>query len=185
MIAISSCRRPTSRISSFVKDLGHSLSNNIVLRRGKMSLRELTDSAIKQGADRLLTVSRRYGGPGAIFLQRLEDGDAYLVYPVISLRGVRLRREYPVKGRFLAEAITTNRSRIELDLSNSLARFLGLPLLSESGTFSSFHVTRDSSRRLSVCLTSPATVREVGPSFAVHHLSWNPMEADDDERCES
>lgn len=185
MIAVSSCRRPNERINSFVKDLSHSLRNSIVIRRGKMSLRELVDSAVDRGADRLLTVSRRYGGPGAIHLQRLKDGDAHLTYPVIFLRSVRLRREYPIEGRFFAEAVTANDGKIELDLSNPLARFLDLPFLSGGGTFSSFHVARDSSRRLSICLTSPAAVREVGPSFVVHHLSWNLLETEDDEGHES
>lgn len=185
MIVISTCRRPTPRIRSFAKDLTHSLRNCVVVPRGKMSLQDLIDSAVEKEADRLLLVNRWKGEPGEIRLQRLEEGGSRVVYPVIFLRGVKLRREYEVEGRFVAEALTAGRGKIELDVARSLASFLDLPLRSDRGSFCSFHVAENPSRKLTVNLTSPAGTREVGPGFVIRHLAWNDQRSERHEERES
>ncbi len=138
-----------------------------------MSLHDMVDSAIEKEADRLVIVNRRKGEPGEIRFQRIERGETRNVYPVIFLDGVKLRREYEIKERVVAEAITAGGRRIEIDLAKSLASFLDLPLRSDRGLFCSFHVAEGASNRLAVCLTSPAATREVGPGFVVHHLAWH------------
>lgn len=184
MIVISTCRRPTPRINSFVKDLSHSLRNCVVVPRGKMSQQDIVDSTVEKEADRLLLVNRWKGEPGEIRLQRLEDGELHVVYPVIFSSGVKLRREYHVEDRFIAEAITSGENKIEIDLARSLADFLELPLRLGRGAFCSFHVAENRSKRLAVNLTSPAATREVGPGLVVRHLEWHerrPKRHEDDE----
>ncbi len=173
MIVISTCRRPTPRINSFVKDLSHSLRNCIIVPRGKMSLQDVVGSTVEKEADRLLLVNRWKGGPGEIRLQRLEDGESHVVYPIISLSGVKLRREYHAGERFIAEAITSGERDIEVDLARPLADFLELPLRLDRGVFCSFHVAENPSKGLAVNLTSPAATREVGPGFVVRYLAWH------------
>jgi len=172
VIVISTCRRPTPRINSFVKDLCHSLRSCIVSPRGKTSLQDVIDSAIGKGADRLVLVNGWKGEPGEIRPLRLEEGETQVAYPIISLREVKLRRDYGVKGRFVAEAVTASERKADVDLARSLASLFDLPLRSRRGSFCSFHVAEDHSKRLAVNLTSPAATRAVGPGFVVRHLAW-------------
>jgi len=138
-----------------------------------MSLQDMIDSAIGKGADRLVLVNRRRGEPSEIRLLRLEAEETHVAYPIISLRKVKLRRDYGTKGRFVAEAVTAGERKADVELAGSLASFFDLPLRSDRGFFCSFHVTEDYSRRLVVNLTSPAATREVGPGFVVQHLAWH------------
>lgn len=185
MIVISTCRRPTPRINSFVKDLSHSLQNCVVAPRGKMSLQKVVDSAVEMEAERLILVNRWKGEPGEIRLQRLHDQRSRMVYPVIYLRSVKLRREYSVQERFVAEAITSEEGKTAIDLARVLAEFLELPLRLDRNAFCSFHIAEDDSKELTVNLTSPAATQEVGPGFIVRHLAWHERRPEQYERHES
>jgi len=150
-----------------------------------MSLQEVVDSAVEGKADRLLLVNRWKGEPGEIRLQHLKDGKSHLVYPVIFLRSVKLRREYDVRERFVAEAITSGKRKIDIDFARPLANFFELPLLSDRDAFCSFHVAENHSKKLAVNLTSPAATREVGPGFVVRHLAWHERRPERYESHES
>jgi len=181
VIVISTCRRPTQRISSFAKDLSHSLRSSIMLQRGKMSLGDLEDFATEKGAERLLLVNRWHGGPGEIRLRTAKCEGWQDAYPVVYVKSVKLRREYQIRGNFVAEALTAGQGKAVVDMSRSLSAFFGLPVRSDRGSFCSFHVALDRSARLAVSLTSPAATREVGPSFVVQHLKWTDERSEQDE----
>lgn len=150
-----------------------------------MGLEDIWDFAARNGADRLLLVNRRRGEPGEIRLLRLEDGRPQITYPVIFLKAIKLKREYNVKSRFVAEAVTADEGKNEFDVARSLASFLNLPLRSDRGPFCSFHVEQNHSGRLAVTLTSPAGIREVGPSLTIRHLAWSLHEEEPCEEHES
>jgi rRNA maturation protein Rpf1 len=173
VIALSTCRRPTQRMNSFVKDLFHSLPNCTTITRGKMSLQDLTASAARIEAHRLILVNRWKSDPGEIRLLRLAEGRMQTVYPIILLREVKLRRDYRIRGRFTAEAVTCDENMTDLGFASVLASFLGLPLESVEDSYCTLHLAENHSGRLSVNLTSPPGVREIGPSFIVRQLLWS------------
>lgn len=177
MLLISTSRRPTRRILSFAKDLRNSIPNSIKIQRGKRGLRDLLDAALEAGCDRVLLINRWKGSPGKIWMMEVEGGAFRSVPPLIYLRGIKLRREFGVKGRFVASAITVGLVEREgIELARALSRFLRMPLIGDSGVAegdgTSIHISEDHAGALKVSVTSPRGGREVGPAFTIRHLIW-------------
>lgn len=177
MLLISTSRRPTRRILSFAKDLRNSIPNSVKLQRGKRGLGDLLDAALEAGCDRVLLITRWKGSPGKIWMMEAEGGAFRPVPPLIYLRGIKLRREFGVEGRFVASAITLGPVKREgVELARSLSRFLRMPVLGDSrdarGEGASIHISEDRAGALRVSVTSPGGAREVGPAFTIRHLVW-------------
>lgn len=177
MLLISTSRRPTRRILSFAKDLRNSIPNSVKIQRGKRGLGDLLEAALEAGCDRILLITRWKGSPGKILMMEVEGRALRPVPPLIYLRGIKLRREFGVEGRFSASAITLGQVREEgVELARSLSRFLRMPLLGDwraaKGEGTSLHISEDRSGALRVSVTNPRGAREVGPAFTIRHLIW-------------
>jgi rRNA maturation protein Rpf1 len=164
-----------------MNDLAHSIPNSQLLKRGKLSFEELIDSLIELNSDRAIIVYRWKGNPGKIELRKFEKPSLKLLPPIIYLASVRLRREYPVKGRFKAEAVSVglNSDPETLKLAEVLSQFLNLPLINLKGGTScktSIHIVKHPVYKAKAALTSPPALREVGPSFIVRHMIWRRLE---------
>ncbi|MEM2339711.1 MAG: hypothetical protein QXL32_04470 [Candidatus Bathyarchaeia archaeon] len=177
MLLISTSRRPTRRILSFAKDLRNSIPNSIKLQRGKRGLKDLLNAALEAGCDRVLLITRWKGSPGKLEMMEINGGGFRAIPPLIYIKGIKLRREFGIEGRFIASSITLGRVEREgLELARSLSRFLRMPLLEDPrdarGEGTSIHISEDRAGALRVSVTSPRGAREVGPAFTIRHLIW-------------
>ncbi|HID17285.1 TPA: hypothetical protein EYP26_03235 [Candidatus Bathyarchaeota archaeon] len=175
MIFLTTSRRPTQRIRSFVKDLSRALPKVRRFNRGKLSLKELEGLLLKERA-KLVLVSRWKGGPGKIELLSAGKGELRREPPIVCLKGVKLRREYGTPKSFTVKAITIDdeRTRELEELARRFSRFFELPLLEEGeGQLSSLHFRLCDFEGIWVGVTCPAKRRAVGPSFTIKHLIWS------------
>jgi len=92
LILITTTRRPSRRTRSFVRDLYHVLPNSNRRNRGKMSLEDLNELAIKIGADRVVIVGTQRGNPSSLIFYEPTPSHLKPISLVI-LSGVSLRRE--------------------------------------------------------------------------------------------
>jgi hypothetical protein len=124
------------------------------------------------------------GGPGKIQLLELRSSILTEFPPLIYLADVKLRREYGTVGRFQAEAITVqSEANSELvRLARSLSNFFELPLvtLPSRGSYRvALHLLQHSRWKAKLVLGSPPSIREIGPSLTIKHLSWEDFERDE------
>ncbi len=96
MILITTTRRPSQRTRSFVRDLYHVIPDAIRKNRGKMSLEDVNEVALKLGAERVLVVGTERGNPSSLYFFR-PTPIAMRSLSLIYLRGVTLRREITKK----------------------------------------------------------------------------------------
>jgi len=99
-ILITTSRKPSPRLRSFVKDLTSVIPNTLKLNRGKKTLEDLLYDAIELNADRLIIVGEKKGNPGSIkvyLVNRDEEKLRELAY--YSIKGVKLSRENPYATR--------------------------------------------------------------------------------------
>ncbi len=102
MIIITTCRRPTRRLRSFVKDLAKVIPNSIRVNRGKMSLKDLIAYSRSLGARMIILVGLRHGNPGIVrFIELTEFGYTFKP-PIIQILSVRLIRE--IKAPYIPAA---------------------------------------------------------------------------------
>ena len=74
MILITTSRRPTRRVRTFIKELERMIPDSRRIQRGKLSLQGLRDYMILHGFDRLIIVDTWKGNPGRIQFFTLEEG---------------------------------------------------------------------------------------------------------------
>lgn len=96
MILITTTRRPSRRTRSLVRDLYHVLPNSKRRNRGKMSLEDLNELALREGIDRVIVVATQRGNPSSLMFY---EPTPALLKPisVMKLNGVSLRREITEK----------------------------------------------------------------------------------------
>lgn len=73
MILITTSRRPTRRVRTFVKELERMIPSSTRLSRGRSSFYKLFDIMIEKGADKLIVIDVWKGNPGRIHFFSLED----------------------------------------------------------------------------------------------------------------
>jgi len=97
LIIVTTSHRPTQRVRSFVKDLASVLPYAVKVNRGKASLLDLYYDAMAIGAKRVIVVGVKKGNPGIIrvYVPREPPEIGLDEIVVISLSGVKLRREHP------------------------------------------------------------------------------------------
>ncbi len=93
-ILVTTSRRPSPRIRSFVKDLVAVIPGAIRFTRGHYSMEELAREAYTLGADRIVVVGERRGNPGIIRVYAYDPGELR-PYNIVTfiVKGVTLSRE--------------------------------------------------------------------------------------------
>lgn len=132
MILITTTRRPSRRTRSFVRDLYHVIPASKRRNRGKMSMEDLNESAIKEEADRVIIVGTQSGNPS--FLAFYEPSP-FRLKPIslVRLDGVSLRREVTDRRAPHARRLGIAYSREDLrDGAEILARSFKTPILGQS-----------------------------------------------------
>lgn len=183
MILITTSRRPTRAIRTFCKDLSYTIPNTLRINRGKLSLEGLIKKALEVNAEKLVIIDRWKGGPGKIQLFLTSREGLSLVPPLIYLRGVKLRREFPkvtLKGkriRSIAIANTQSGSAEVEKLKSALSKFLDIPLIPYEATEGYDAVMQITLRRnfLTVTFKLVPEMVEIGPCMKIHHLVWKAI----------
>ncbi len=133
MILITTTRRPSQRTRSFVRDLYHVIPGAIRRNRGKASLEDLNELALKLGAERVLIVSTKGGNPSSLYFFK-PTPLAIRPISLIDLKEITLRREM-TKRRALPskDLCISHKSKSLLEL----ARVLSLSLKAKKSVLSS------------------------------------------------
>jgi len=179
VIILTTCRRPTQRIRSFIKDISNSHPATTLLTRGKLDLLNLATTARKSKSGHLLIVSRWMGDAGKMEVLKVDSDH---VHPLVflNLKWVRLRREYG-SGRVAEAQIVTipKDSRPEtIRFARWYSNLFGIEprdLGNHAGFKASIHIS-DDPHTIRVAVTSPPSELEVGPSFTISGINWSPAE---------
>lgn len=128
MILITTTRRPSRRTRSFVRDLYHVLPASMRRNRGKMSMEDLNELAIREGVERVIVVGTQRGNPS--FLAFYEPSPSHLKpISLVRLEGVSLRREITDKrapqARKLGIAYSSGLENEARVMAKSLNAYLG------------------------------------------------------------
>ena len=120
MLLITTSRNPTKEIRSFTKDLHHSLPRSFRLTRGKISLKDLRGLMKGMDCRKALIATRWRGTFGKLEMMEIEGDQLRKNPPGIYLKGIKLRREFDIKGNYVASAITIGEGAQEnIKLANS------------------------------------------------------------------
>lgn len=97
-VLVTTSRRPSNRVRSFVKDLASVIPGALKITRGHYSMEELVREAMLHGADRIVVVGGRKGNPGIIRVYGFIPQNLEAVNIVTFIvKGVTLSREARLK----------------------------------------------------------------------------------------
>ncbi len=91
-ILITTSRRPSPRVRSFIKDLALVIPGGTRLTRGHLSMKDLAVEAQLAGADRVVVVGEKRGNPGIMRVYKVEGENLVNIVSFI-VKGVSLSRE--------------------------------------------------------------------------------------------
>ncbi|MCS7103439.1 MAG: hypothetical protein NZ992_06125 [Candidatus Korarchaeum sp.] len=132
MILITTTRRPSRRTRSFIRDLYCVIPTSKKMNRGKMSMRDLNELAIKEGVERVVVVGTQRGNPSSLAFYEPSFSHLKLI-SLIKLNGVTLRREITDKRAPYARRLGIVYSHEDLgDKARILARSFKTNILSQS-----------------------------------------------------
>ena len=150
------------------------------INRGKLNLQGVAEKALEFDAEKVIIVNRWKGGPGKIEFYKLGEEGLQHVPPLIYLRGVKLRREFPqiTKRRRIKslaiEASPEGTAEVKR-LEEVLSRFLDIPLVSHERAYSYdalMQIKTESSDGLIVTFKMGHEMVEIGPRMRISHLIW-------------
>jgi len=132
-ILLTTSRNPTPRIRILCKDLARVVPDIVRVNRGKMSVDEVAEKAIEQGANHVVIVDRWQGGPGKIEFYRIGSEGLVLIPPILHVAGIRLRRELtPTKMKPVRSLVITQSDGGSNEIAESLSKFLNIPVVFEN-----------------------------------------------------
>lgn len=180
LIIFTTSRYPSQRTRSFLKDLCRVIPEAIKVNRGKSSIIDLSEKAIKLGASRLVIIDQIKGNPS-----RMRFFDVTKIPPepnprTVLFSGVALRREITEKRVPKVETIEVAFSDSSMrELSNLLGEGMGISVLEdpikteELGKVDSdvvLFVHTNKRPAISFFLTDP--VEELGPRIYVKGVAY-------------
>lgn len=176
MILITTTRRPSRRTRSFVRDLYHVIPASKRINRGKMSMEDLNELAIREGMDRVIVVGTKRGNPS--FLAFYEPSPSYLKpLSILKLDGVSLRREVCDKRAPYARRLGIVYSHEDLeDEARILARSLGTTILARSlealhpGMCEVVFLLRQEGERMRGTFYNVRPIEELGPRMSISEI---------------
>ena len=180
MIVIGTTRKPTQRVRSFVKELNWVIPRSTRVSRGKQGFVELCDSALNQGAQRILLVGAFHGNPGRLgFLEYRRDTWQFIP-PTIIIKTVQLLRETgsPKSHRPTQLVVLAETPR---DQKNAalLAQALEVPSIDPEAlpdVSQKTAVLRVSLRHpKTIAFLTPDGTQPLGPTLVVKHFLNRPM----------
>jgi U3 small nucleolar ribonucleoprotein protein IMP4 len=183
LILLTTSRRPTKGIRTFCRDLSHTIPNILRINRGKLSLEGVAEKAVELNAEKVMIINRWKGGPGKIEMYELSIEGLQPIPPLIYLRNVKLRREFPKimrKGRRIksvAMEASPNPSMEVEKLEEALSKFFNIPLVSfeeARGKYDALmQIKAEPSEGLTITVKILPEIAEIGPRMSVSHLIWD------------
>ncbi len=130
MIALTTCRRPSRNVRAFARELSYSIPNVLRFNRGKLGFNELIKKLRELNADRLILIYGWKGDIGKIEFVRLHGDELKLLFPIIFLAGVKLRRQHRLRRKFVAQVVTFERGidEVSLRLVKAISKFFKFSL---------------------------------------------------------
>ena len=176
MILITTSGRPAQRMRTLCNDLQRVIPKAMRINRGKLSIKGLAEKALEVGADRIIMVERRKGGPGCIKLCTLpiHSGETFTYF----LSGVKTQDDIGRRTTIREGLIVTvekNASTLVRRVANHFARFLIVPLLEEtvSQDFkASAHFSCFRENEIKLSFTIPSIIKEIGPTLFLRCPNW-------------
>jgi len=178
VIGLTTGRQTSQRLNSLLRELSSTIPASRIMRRGKSSLDDLTARFVQEGISHAFALYRWHGGPGRIDLYRVGSGGLSQIPPSLIISRVRLRREYPVRGRYIAQGISCERDSSEAvkKLWQGLSEVLELPKVEsmlDGKITTTIHLRAKTDGSIDVAVTTPPGIREVGPSLTIAKLIWD------------
>lgn len=174
MIGLTTGRETNQRLNSLIKELGISLPNSRITRRGKSSKEELARRLLEDGFTHALIAYRWHGGPGRLDFFNVKPGGMEQVPPSALLKSVTLRREFGGQSNPKIAALTCEQvSQTTRRFAGVLSSVLELPLSeSRQGLPCSMHL-RDNGKMTELVVRSLINMRDLGPKLVISKLIWS------------
>jgi len=183
LILITTSHRPSRRTRTLIRDLSHVIPGSVRVNRGKKSLEDLRQEAIKYGLDRVLVVGERKGNPGLLRFYKAAIASITPTNAQVILSGVTLRRELfgkkPERVPHVRELAVAHQPTENLRMfAEALAEGLGTDPPSAASDISEFPdadivlwvLTHELRSVASFYLCGPLRVREMGPRLFLARL---------------
>ena len=175
LLLITTSGRPVQRMRTLCNDLRRVIPKAIRINRGKLSIKGISEKALEIGADRIIIVERRKGGPGRIKFCTvpIHSGDCFTYF----LSGVKTqddigRRTTVCEG--LIVTVEKNASTSVRRLANHFSKFLNVSMLEETmnpAFKASAHFSRFRGNEVKISFTMPPIIKEVGPTLILRHTT--------------
>jgi len=174
VIGLTTGRETNQRLNSLIKELGTSIPNSRIARRGKSSKEDLARRLLDDGFTHALIAYRWHGGPGRLDLFNVKPGGMEHVPPSALLKSVTLRREFGGQSNPKIAAITCEQaSETTRRLAGVLSNILELPLSeTRQSLLCSMHL-RDNGKMTELVVRSPVNMRDLGPKLVISKLIWS------------
>lgn len=173
MIGLTTGRETNQRLNSLIKELGISIPNSRITRRGKSSKEELARRLLEDGFTHVLIAYRWHGGPGRLDFFNVKPGGMEQVPPSVLLKSATLRREFGGQSSPKIAAITCGRvSTTTRRLAGVLSTVLELPLSEPGRDLPCSMDLRDNGKMTEVVVTSPINMCDLGPKLVISKLIW-------------
>jgi len=127
-VIVTTSRRPTQRIRSFLKDFSSIFPQVIRLNRGKTTLVDLASYAVEIGAERIIVITSKRGNPSSIITYAVDVNANLTKLHRIIISGVKLSREYGGNPCPRPSKICVDISSIKSELQEKLAEVLAKDL---------------------------------------------------------
>lgn len=174
MIGLTTGRETNQRLNSLIKELGSSIPNSRITRRGKSGKEELARRLLQDGFAHALIVYRWHGGPGRLDFFNVKASGMEHVPPSALLKSVILRRDFGDQTPHKIAAITCEHaSKTTRHLGQVLSSVLELPFVESQLDLPCCLHLRDNGKMTEVVVRSPLNTRDIGPKLAISKLIWS------------
>lgn len=177
---LTTSRRPTRRIRTFLHDLASVIPGTTRINRGKLSLEGLAEEAAGRGIEKVMVIDRWKGGPGRIRFFKVSGSELTEVNPRIYVRGIKLQREFGMKRRPKVRSLSLREPKEGEPkvrrLLTALSEFLEAPIVETDkpeGYDAEMRLTLDDLGYIRISFFLHPKMVEVGPQITVSHLVWS------------
>jgi len=149
------------------------------VNRGKMSLYDIGEKAIDNGADKVIIIDRWKGRPGRMRFFEVKENLSQIP-PQLYISGVKFRRDFEAKRASPRSIFIEESEKISIDvkrLGEALSRFFELPniklnMMDESRSFTVMRLSLEAENLIRVSFYLMPKNIEIGPRIRISHVVW-------------
>ncbi|MEM1545876.1 MAG: hypothetical protein QXY40_07010 [Candidatus Methanomethylicia archaeon] len=173
-ILITTSHKPSKRVRSFINDLRLVIPNSVRINRGKMGLRNVMITALKNQCDRIVIVNRWKGNPGKICFYKLSSKNTYIqVDPVVYISSVKLIREIKDRVYFRPKEIimdVDSNNKTLIDFGNMLSNALNIKKQNQTNLYVRIKIKESQNFFCTILFVKDNTDMLCGPIINVRHI---------------